>query len=94
MPISDKTQSLIVLVMGILISLGSTQVPADTPDRNMVILIINFAGWIGIAIKEYLGAPTTQLPADIQTVSGTSGIKAQSQPPTNPTDVSGFTPDQ
>lgn len=90
MPISDKVQALIVLAAGILITLSSTQVPADTPDRNTVILIINFAGWIGIAIKEVLGAktPSFQAPTITPPVSKTS-----STPTTPDTQSPEFTPD-
>lgn len=92
MGISDKAQALIVLIAGIMITLGSTQVPADTPDRSTVILVINFIAWIGIAIKEYLGAQ----PNTPNTPFGNAGdTPPQPKPitPTNPQDPNSFTAD-
>lgn len=82
MGISDNTQSIIMLISGILIAVGATSIPAGAPPYMGVVIMI--LGAIGMAIKDKLGAKSN---------GGVLSTVKVSTPPPDITDIP-LTPDQ
>ena|SRR2546425_1902609 len=96
MPISDTVQAVIMLISGILIAIGATQIPANTPYHNAIAFAFMIAGSVGFFLKERLGAFVTGVnppPVGVPQSSTSSGPSVSLITPPDSVDVSNLTPD-
>lgn len=86
--LTDREQSIIVLISGLLIALGAITIPSDIPYHEYVGVSIAFLGATGLALKEWAGGAISASQATLEGISAAlkslAQIQTQQQKPQQP----------